>query len=77
MRLILTLAAGAALAACSQTTTGDNSAANADSAVEANADETVLPADDATGESDTLGNQLNQLNDSGTADENSTATDAE
>lgn len=75
MRLILSLAAGAALAACSQTNQ-DNTAVNADVGVDANVGETVLPADDASGETDTLGNQLNQLNDSGAVADNSSESNS-
>lgn len=64
----LTMRIGAAigiivLAGCSQGTQDNN--ANFQPNTEMTANETVLPPDDATGETDTLGNQLNQLNDSG------------
>ena len=65
----LTMRVGAAIgmvaiAGCSQSTTQDNNAsADANTAMSVN--ETTPPADNGTGESDTLGNQLNQLNESG------------
>jgi len=64
----LTMRVGAAmgivvLAGCSQSTTQDNAAS-----LDTNTAMTVnepAPSDNAIGESDTLGNQLNQLNESG------------
>ena len=64
----LTMRVGAAIgmvaiAGCSQSTTQDNNASvDSNSAMTVN--ETAPPADNSTGESDTLGNQLNQLNES-------------
>jgi hypothetical protein len=53
----------AALAACSQSGQDNSAAMNANSA--AATEETVLPADESSVGADTLGNQLNQLNESG------------
>jgi len=53
----------AALAACSQS--GQDNTAGADRNAEMMANETVLPPDENTAGSDTLGNQLDQLNESG------------
>ena len=71
----LTLRIGAAigivaLAACSQS--GQDNAANLESDTQMSANETVLPADEGGAESDTLGNQLNQLNESGSDTTNAT-----
>jgi hypothetical protein len=62
----LTLRIGAAigivaLAACSQS--GQESAANLEADTQMSTNETVLPADEGGTETDTLGNQLNQLDD--------------
>lgn len=51
-----------ALAGCNQSG-GQENASTADTEIAVN--ETVLPPDDAGGEVDTLGNQLDQLNQSG------------
>jgi hypothetical protein len=78
----LTLRIGAAigivaLAACSQS--GQDNAANLESDTQMSTNETVLPADEGGAESDTLGNQLNQLNENGSdttnATENTTNSD--
>ena len=53
----------AALAACSQS--GQDNSAGTDTNAEMMANETVLPPDENTAGSDTLGNQLDQLNESG------------
>ena len=53
----------AALAACSQS--GQDDTAGADTNAEVMANETVLPPDESTGQTDTLGNQLDQLNETG------------
>ena len=72
----LTMRVGAAmgivvLAGCSQSTTQDNNASlDANTAMTVN--EPAPPADNAMGESDTLGNQLNQLNESGSDGTNAT-----
>jgi hypothetical protein len=71
----LTLRIGAAigivaLAACSQS--GQDNAANMESDTQMSTNETVLPADEGGAESDTLGNQLNQLNESGSDTTNAT-----
>ena len=71
----LTLRIGAAigivaLAACSQS--GQDNAANLESDTQMSTNETVLPADEGGAESDTLGNQLNQLNESGSDTTNAT-----
>jgi hypothetical protein len=62
----LTLRIGAAigivaLAACSQS--GQENAANLEADTQMSTNETVLPADEGGTETDTLGNQLNQLDD--------------
>ena len=80
MKLVMRFGAAlsiAALSACS-VTEQDNSA----DAVDANgstATDAQAPAPEATGPSDTLGNQLNQLNsnDAGSADTNSTSNSSE
>jgi hypothetical protein len=78
----LTLRIGAAigivaLAACSQS--GQDNAANMEPDTQMSTNETVLPADEGGAESDTLGNQLNQLNETGSdtanATENTTNSD--
>ena len=64
MKLTLRLGAAigiAALGACTQTSE-DNTATNGNSA--APTEETVLPPDESSGATDTLGNQLDQLNES-------------
>ena len=69
MTLTLKLGAAiglAALAACSQSGQ-DNNAENMDSNSAMTADETVLPVDDNAANADTLGNQLDQLNASDSA----------
>ena len=53
----------AALTACSQS--GQDNTAGTDANAGVMADETVLPPDENAGETDTLGNQLDQLNDTG------------
>jgi hypothetical protein len=77
MKLTMTMGAAmglAALTACSQSGQ-DNVSTDANAEVMAN--ETVLPPDESAGPSDTLGNQLDQLNETGqdnmsNASENST-----
>ena len=54
----------AALTACSQS--GQDNSTAADANVGMAADETVLPPDDSSAGADTLGNQLDQLNESDT-----------
>jgi hypothetical protein len=69
MTLTLKLGAAiglAALAACSQSGQ-DNNAENMDANSAMTADETVLPVDDNAANADTLGNQLDQLNASDSA----------
>lgn len=62
----LTMRIGAAmgfvLAACSQS--GQDNGANMDANSAAASEETVLPPDESSMGADTLGNQLNQLNES-------------
>ena len=53
----------AALTACSQS--GQDNTAGTDANAEMMANETVLPPDENSGETDTLGNQLDQLNETG------------
>ena len=53
----------AALAACSQS--GQDDTASTDANAEVTANETVLPPDENARETDTLGNQLDQLNETG------------
>jgi hypothetical protein len=66
----------AALAACAQS--GQDNSTATDANAEMTADETVLPPDESSSaSSDTLGNQLNQLNESeeaGTAAGNNATT---
>lgn len=76
MKLILSLTAAAALAACSQTSQ-DDSAANVDAGGSASSTEEVLPADEGAGVSDTLGNQLNQLNEGDATADNADATNSQ
>ena len=73
----LTMRVGAAmgiiaLAGCSQS--GQENTANLEAGTEMTANETVLPPNDATGETDTLGNQLNQLNESDAYSGNTAST---
>jgi hypothetical protein len=66
MKLTVTIGAAMSLAAltgCSQS--GQDNAAGTDANAEVMADETVLPPDENAAASDTLGNQLDQLNESG------------
>ena len=79
MKLVMRFGAAlsiAALSACS-VTEQDNNADGVDS--NAPAADTQATAPEATGPSDTLGNQLNQLNsnDSGSADSNTSANTSE
>ena len=70
MKLILSFAATAglaALAACSANQ--DNNAANMDANAGAETGGPVLPVEDNAAGTDTLGNQLNQLNETGNATE--------
>ena len=65
MRLTIRLGVAigiAALAACAQS--GQDNSTATDANAEITADETVLPPDDSSGGADTLGNQLDQLNES-------------
>lgn len=65
MKLTLRLGAAigiAALGACTQTSEDNTAATNGNSA--APTEETVLPPDESSGTTDTLGNQLDQLNES-------------
>jgi hypothetical protein len=52
----------AALAACAQSDQDNSTATDANAGIAA--DETILPPDDSSAGSDTLGNQMNQLNES-------------
>ena len=66
MKLTMTIGAAmsiAALTACSQS--GQDNSAGADANAEMMANETVLPPDESAGQTDTLGNQLDQLNETG------------
>ena len=63
MQLTMRLGAAIFIAALSACSSEDNYADNADSNAAYTTNETVLPADDAG--ADTLGNQMNQLNESG------------
>ena len=62
----------AALTACNQS--GQDDAPGTDANAEMMANETVLPPDETAGPSDTLGNQLDQLNETG-QDNMANATD--
>ena len=65
MKLTLRLGAAigiAALGACTQTSEDNTAATNGNAA--APTEETVLPPDESSGATDTLGNQLDQLNES-------------
>ena len=65
MRLTIKLGVAigiAALSACAQS--GQDNSTGTDANAGLTADETVLPPDDSSAEADTLGNQLNQLNES-------------
>ena len=67
MKLTLRIGAAigiAALGACTQGT--QENTANLDSNSAAAGEETVLPPDEGSGATDTLGNQLDQLNESDT-----------
>lgn len=80
MKLVMRFGAAlsiAALSACS-VTEQDNSADNVDANAATTAD-TQAAQPEATGPSDTLGNQLNQLNsnDSGSADSNTSSNSTE
>lgn len=68
MKLTFTFGAAiglAALAACSQSGQ-DNNVENMDANATLTANEAVLPVDDNAANADTLGNQMNQLNETGT-----------
>jgi hypothetical protein len=65
MRLTIKLGVAigiAALTACAQSGQDNSTATDANAGM--TADETVLPPDDSSAGADTLGNQLNQLNES-------------
>ena len=65
MRLTIRLGVAigiAALTACAQSGQDNSTATDVNAGM--TADETVLPPDDSSAGSDTLGNQLNQLNES-------------
>ena len=69
MRLTIRLGVAigiAALAACAQSDQDNSTAADANAGM--TADETVLPPNDSSAGADTLGNQLDQLNESDTAE---------
>lgn len=69
MRLTIRLGVAigiAALAACAQSDQDNSTAADANAGM--TADETVLPPNDSSVGADTLGNQLDQLNESDTAE---------
>ena len=80
MKLTVTIGAAMSLAAltgCSQS--GQDNTAGTDANAEVMTDETVLPPDENAAASDTLGNQLDELNETGqdnmsNAAENSTNT---
>ena len=75
MKLTVTIGAAMSLAAltgCSQS--GQDNTAGTDANAEVMTDETVLPPDENAAASDTLGNQLDQLNETG-QDNLSNATD--
>ena len=77
MRLTIRLGVAisiAALAACAQSDQDNSTVADANSGMAA--DETVLPPDDSSAGADTLGNQLDQLNESDTATEASNGSNA-
>ena len=66
MKLTVTIGAAMSLAAltgCSQS--GQDNTAGTDANAEMMANETVLPPDENAGAADTLGNQLDQLNETG------------
>lgn len=69
MRLTIRLGVAisiAALTACAQSDQDNSIAADANAGM--TADETVLPPDDSSAGADTLGNQLDQLNESDTTE---------
>lgn len=78
MRLTIRLGVAigiAALAACAQSGQDNSTATDANAGM--TADETVLPPDDSGAGSDTLGNQLDQLNESGGGNVAETENNAE
>jgi hypothetical protein len=72
---IFVATAGFAMLGACTVKTEDNASASADSNTIA-ASEGAAPADNTAG-TDTLGNQLNQLQESGSSEENSTANSGE
>ncbi|HET7816490.1 MAG TPA: hypothetical protein VFK58_02810 [Sphingomicrobium sp.] len=77
MKLTLTFGAAlslAALAACSQS--GQDNASNADANAGMTASEGVLPIEDNVGNADTLGDQLDQLDNGSSQSGNSAAADS-
>ena len=76
MKLVMRLGAAAiglaALSACGQQ---DNAAENMDANMGMMSNESVLPIDDNAAGADTLGNQMNQLNETGDTAANSAAND--
>ena len=77
MRLTIRLGVAisiAALAACAQSDQDNSITADANAGMIA--DETVLPPDDSSAGADTLGNQLDQLNESDTTTEASNGSNA-
>ena len=65
MKLTMTIGAAMGLAALTGCSQSGQDNVSSDAIADVMADETVLPPDDSAGPTDTLGNQLDQLNDTG------------
>jgi len=70
---IFVAAAGFAMVGACSVKTEDNAAENADASSPVTANETASPAGNDAGATDTLGNQLNQLNENDSAATNEAA----
>jgi hypothetical protein len=65
MKLTMTIGAAMGLAALTGCSQSGQDNVSTDANAEVVADETVLPPDESAGATDTLGNQLDQLNETG------------
>ena len=74
MKLTMRLGAAIGIAALGGCSSEDTYADNADSNAAYTTNETVLPADDNAADVDTLGNQMDQLNESDSTNTENTTT---
>ena len=75
MKLTMTIGAAMGLAALTGCSQSGQDNVSTDANAEVMADETVLPPDDSAGPTDTLGNQLDQLNETGQDNMSNTTED--